>query len=99
LYSNDGTKYVGYFHENKKHGKGVIYSTNGKICRELWEFGVLTLSEGVENVPLTKNAETNHNNILYSNNTGSTKAYRSDVVNMNDENVNDLSFENYIGER
>jgi hypothetical protein len=93
LYSHDGTKYVGYFHDNKKHGRGVIYLSNGKICRELWELGVLCEIERVEDAEVIKLKEIPKPlNNLNSNMTASTKAI-ADV----EENLNDLSFENYIG--
>jgi len=86
LYSYDGTKYVGFFHENKKHGRGLIYSKNDKMCRELWDSGIL-----IENEKIDKKETSDNNHPIMS-----TMKGKSEI---SENLINDNSFENYIDEQ
>lgn len=41
LWSSTSTRYVGYFRQDKKHGKGTIYNSKGEVYEEEWNNGIL----------------------------------------------------------
>ena len=41
IYFPDGNKYQGEFENNKRHGKGVMYYTNGRIESQTWQNGFI----------------------------------------------------------
>lgn len=88
--SSDGNKYVGFFFDNKKNGSGVIYLNNGKKCRELWRNGLLIefeeITENKQELKTIKTADVDN-----------LKSSKTNVNTEDNENIQDNSFENYIG--
>ena len=84
-FSCDGNKYVGYFSDNKKNGTGIIYLANGKICRELWDNGILIEFEQINEKPNTELK------LISLEKEGKLLNLKSS------DNFLDNSFENYIG--
>ena len=41
LISADGSKYIGRFKQDKKHGQGEMQFPNGQVYEEVWQFGML----------------------------------------------------------